>query len=438
MDMTVIGIIGIIVLIVLLFLGMNVGFSMLAVGFVGFVVAMSQNAALATIKTVPFNTVANFNLSIIPLFVLMGQFCFHSGVSTDLFQTCYKWFNRFSGGLAVSTIGASMLFSALCGSSPATVATMGTVCHPEMKRYGYKDALSTGSIAAGGTLGILIPPSVGFILYGIATGNSIGALFAAGLFPGIILGFMYMGCVVLMCKNDPTLAPMNDERFSWIEKFKSLKGVIFVVILFVVVIGGIFAGIFTANEGAAIGAFGSFLILLFRRKLTLKVLLASLHGTVSTTAMTFLILIGAYVFNIFLAFTQIPQAVARAASAMDVHNYVILIIFLLVFIVLGLVFDSIAMLLLLVPIFYPLILDMGMDPIWFGVLMVMCMECGQITPPVGINVFVIKGIAKEVPLQTIFRGVFPFFLTLLVAIVIMVTFPQISLSLPYFLYPPLA
>ena len=434
MSLLTIGIIGVIALLVLLFLGMNVGFSMIAVGFVGYIVAINTPAALGVMKTVPFNTVANFNLSVIPLFVLMGQFCLHSGISAGLYRACYKWLSRLNGGLAVATIGASALFSALCGSSPACAATMGTVCLPEMRKYGYKNTLSTGCLAAGGTLGILIPPSVGFILYGVASSNSIGALFAAGLIPGVVLTLFYVFTIMLICKIDPKAGPKG-EVFTWGEKFKALLDVLPMVVLFVVVIGGIFRGLFTANEGAAVGAFGAFVFLLFSGRMNMKTLKAALFGSIKTSCMIYLIIIGGHVFGNFMAMTRLPAAIADAVTSMHANNYVVLALILLIYIALGLAMDSLAMLLVLIPIFYPLIENMGMNPIWFGVLMVMCMETGQITPPVGINVFVIYGIAKDIPMQTIFRGVTPFFLALLLAIVTMVAFPGLSLTLPNLLYP---
>jgi len=427
------GIVGIIVLIILLFMGMNVGFCMLAVGFVGFAAAVNVPAAIGLLKTIPFNTAANFNLSVIPLFILMGQFCFHSGVSTGLYETCYKWMSRLNGGLSVATIGACSLFSAICGSSTATAATMGTVCMPEMKKYGYKDTLSTGCLAAGGTLGILIPPSVGFILYGISTGNSIGALFAAGLIPGIVLTLFYVFTILIICKIDPNKGPKG-ERFSWAERFRSLKGVFAIALLFVIVIGGIFAGFFTANEGAAIGSFGAFLFMLFRGKVNKQSMKAALYGTIKTSAMIFLIIIGAYVFGYFLTITKLPMSIATSVAAMDVSPYIVLILILLVYMAMGTIMDSLAMLLLLVPIFYPLIMDLGMNPIWFGVLMVMIMETGQITPPAGINVFVISGIAKDVPMQTIYKGVAPFLLALVLCVAVIIALPQIALWLPSVLY----
>ena len=428
-----IGIIGVVALLVLLFLGMNVGFTMIAVGFVGYIAAVNTSAAVGVLKTIPFNTVANFNLSVIPLFVLMGQFCLHSGISAGLYQACYKWLSRLNGGLAIATIGASALFAALSGSSPACAATMGTVCLPEMRKYKYKNSLATGSIAAGGTLGILIPPSVGFILYGVASSNSIGALFAAGLIPGIVLTLFYVFTILLICKRDPYAGPKG-EVFSWPEKFRALAGVLPMIVLFVVVIGGIFVGLFTANEGAAVGAFGAFVFLIFNKRLNMKTLKATLFGTIKTSCMIYLIIIGGHVFSNFMAITRLPAAIADAVTSLSVSNYVVLALILLIYIAMGLAMDSLAMLLILIPIFYPLIENMGMNPIWFGVLMVMCMETGQITPPVGINVFVIYGIAKDIPMQTIFRGVLPFFFALLLAIVVMVVFPGLSLTLPNLLY----
>ena len=433
MDLTTIGLLGVVALIVLLFLGMNVGFTMIAVGFIGYIAAINSPAAIGVLKTVSFTTVANYNLSVIPLFVLMGQFCFHSGISTGLYNACYKWLGRLKGGLAIATIGASALFAALSGSSPACAATMGTVCLPEMRRYKYKNTLSTGCLAAGGTLGILIPPSVGFILYGVATETSVGKLFAAGLVPGIILTLFYIGAIVLICARDPKAGPKG-EKFTMAEKFKSLVEVLPMIVLFIIVIGGIFAGLFTANEGAAVGAFGAFAFLVLRRRLNMKTLRAALFGAIKTSCMIFMILIGGHIFASFMAMTKLPATIADMVGALNVNDYVVLALILGLYIALGCAMDALAMLLVLLPIFFPMIVEMGMDPIWFGVLMVMCMETGQITPPVGINVFVIFGIAKDIPLQTIFKGVLPFFFALIIAIVVMVAFPVLSTALPAFLY----
>jgi len=427
------GIVGMIILVALLLMGMNVGICMLAVGFIGYALAINFNAAIGLLKAMPFATIANFNLAIIPLFILMGQFCFHSGISSDLYETCYKWMSRMRGGLSVATIGACALFSAVCGSSPAAAATMGTVCLPEMRKYNYENGLSTGCLAAGGTLGIMLPPSIAFILYGIATGNSIGALFAAGIVPGLVLTLAYVITALIICKIDPSKGPKG-EIFTLSEKIKSLKNVWSIVVLFVVVIGGIFLGYFTPNESSAVGAFGAFIFLVIRKKCTPKILGEALFGTVKTAAMILMIILGATIFGKFLTITKITTSLARGVSDMDIPPLAVICMMLLIYIVLGFVMDSLAMLMLLVPIFYPIVMDLGMDPIWFGVLIVLAMETGQITPPIGINVFVIAGVAKDIPLFTIYRGVAPFLLALVIVMILMIAFPPFSTALPSLLY----
>lgn len=425
----VVGILGIFALLVLLFLGMNIGFAMLAVGFFGFAIVRSLSGALGHLMTIPFSTASSFPLSVIPLFVLMGQFAFYSGLSEDLYKACHRWLGRLPGGLAVATIGACGCFAAICGSSTANAATMGTVCIPEMRRYRYAPSLTTGCVAAGGTLGILIPPSVGFILYGVISQQSIGALFAAGMIPGIMLMVLYMLTVIIQTMRNPQLGPPG-EKFTLPEKFQSAVGVLPVFALFVLVIGGMFLGFFTANEGAAIGALGAFLFMAFRGKCTWDNVRLALGSTVRTTCMIFLIMIGTNMFGFFLTISRLPAMLASAVPAMDVSPYLVLVFVLLIYLVLGCVMDSLAMVLLLAPIFLPVITGMGMNPIWFGVMMVMIMEAGLITPPVGMNVFVIKGVAGDVPLGAIFRGVTPFIAALIIAVGLVIAFPQIALWLP--------
>ena len=433
MSLMTIGILGIVALIILLFAGMNIGFAMLTVGFLGFAAAVNLDGALGLLKSVPFNTTANFSLSVIPLFVLMGQFAFHAGLSADLYRAVYVWIGRMPGGLAAATIGACGGFAAICGSSTATAATMGTVCLPEMRKYNYANSLSTGSIAAGGTLGILIPPSVGFILYGITAEQSIGELFAAGFLPGALLVLYYIGTIVLIVKRKPELGPKGD-KFTFKEKLVALKGVIGILVLFIVVIGGIFGGIFTANEGAAVGAIGAFIFLVARGKFSWDAMKKSLADTVKISSMIFLIIIGANIFGYFLTVTRITSGFADAILAMNTSPYVILIMILLLYLLMGCIMDSLAMIVLLVPIFMPVINALGMNPIWFGVLMVMVMESGLITPPVGMNVFIIGGVAKNVPMQQIFRGVFPFLIALILCIATIMIFPKIALFLPELFY----
>jgi len=433
-DTTVVGLIGILVLVILLFMGLHVGMTMLIVGFVGYAYVVNPVGALGVLKTILYTTGSNYTLTVIPLFVLMGQFAYYSGLSKKLYDASYKWLGHLPGGLAVATIGACAFFSAICGSSTATAATFGTVSFPEMKKYRYEPGLATGAIVAGGTLGILIPPSVGFILYGVITEQSIGRLFAAGFIPGFILALSYMTAVVLQVKRRPEIGP-SSQRFSWRERFVALVDVLPVLLLFVFVIGGIFGGMFTANEGAAVGAFGTFLYLCWCKQLTLNNLMKSLQDTMRTTAMIFLVIIGAYVFGYFLAVTKIPMNLAAFISGLAVNRYIVLIIIMVMYAFLGCLMDSLAMVLLTVPIFYPVITGLGFDPIWFGVLMVMVMEMGMITPPVGMNIYVIKGVVgDEVSMGTIFRGVVPHVFAITVALAIMIAFPKLSLWLPSLLY----
>lgn len=433
MSMTILAIVGIIILVVLLLSGVHIGFSMMIVGFFGYVIATNFAGGLGTLKTVPFSQTANYSLSVIPLFVLMGQFAFEAGLSSDLFDACYKFLGRIRGGLSIATIVASAGFAAICGSSAASSATMGVVCLPEMKKYKYDDGLSTGCLAAGGTLGILIPPSVGFILYGISAEESISALFSAGIIPGIVLVICYIVAILIIVKKNPEKGPRG-EKFTMKEKVISLLHVIPVLILFVLVIGGIFVGWFTANEGGAIGAFGTFLLMLIRKWGDWKAFKRALLEAVKTSAMILLIITGAYVFGYFLTITMLPITLANAIAAMSASKYVVLILLLVIYIVLGCIMDSLSMVVLLVPIFLPIVQEMNINLIWFGVLMVMAMEMGQITPPVGINAFIIAGIAKDVPLMKVFRGLIPFIIALGCCIVLILAFPQLSLLLPNLLY----
>lgn len=430
MSSIAIGLLGIVALLVLLYFGVHIGMAMTIVGFVGFtLVTGNPMAALGSLKTVPFTTSANFNLSVIPMFVLMGQIAYYAGISGDLYNACYKWLGRLRGGLAVATIVACSGFAAICGSATATTATMGVACLPEMDKYGYKRTLSTGAISAGGTLGILIPPSTGFILYGTAAEVSVGKLFAAGMLPGILLALFYAATVVIICLIDPAAGPKG-EKVSMGEKVRSLTGILPIIILFIIVLGGIFMGWFTPNEGGAIGAFVMFVLMVIRKKASLKNIIASLYDTIKTTAMIFLIMIGAYVFGYFLTASRMPIELATWAAGLDVSPYIILIAILLVYAVLGCFVDSLPLIVLLVPIFLPIITNLGFDKLWFGVLMVMLMQLGLITPPVGMCCYVMAGVSKDTPLQTIFKGTAPFIIALVAAVAIVMAFKPLSTFLP--------
>lgn len=433
-----IAILGVVVLLVLLFMGMNIGTCMMAVGFFGswvvflakgLTVQKALNAALIVFQKIPFTQATNYTFVVIPLFVLMGQLCYYSGMSAGLYNMASKLLGNLKGGLAMATVAACGCFGAICGSSAATAATMGVVALPEMKKHGYQDSLACGSIAAGGTLGILIPPSTGFIMYGIIAGESIGKLFTAGIMPGILLALCYCVSIAVQVRVKPDLAP-DKVKYPMKEKIRSLAGGIPMVILFVVAIGGIMTGFFTAVEASAMGTFCAFLYMLYKRTFNWKVFKASLIETVKTSGMMFLILIGAYVFGNFLTVTGLPTSLATFIGGLHVSRWVILFVILVIYAIMGCLMDSLAMVLITVPIFYPVMMNLGFDGIWYGVIMVMVMELGLITPPVGMNCYIVAGVAKDVPLWTIFKGVAPCLVGMVVAVILVCIFPQIATWLP--------
>jgi tripartite ATP-independent transporter DctM subunit len=429
MTPTAIGIIGIISLFVLLAMRIPVGIVMMVIGAVGVGVLNGWQAALATIGSEPFVIASNFELLIIPMFVLMGNLASISGMSRDLYGAAYAWFGHWRGGLAIATIAACAGFAALSGSSVASAITMGRVSLPEMRRYNYHPRLATGCIAAGGTLGILIPPSTGFVIYAILTEESIGRLFLAGIVPGLLLTGLFMLSIGIQTRINPMLGPPGPvmpmpERIKATIQASSMIGIV------VVTIGGIYSGFFTAGEAAGVGAFLAFSLAVVRRAVTKESLTTTLLQTVRTSAFAFLILIGAHVFNPFLALTQIPTDLAELLIGTELPRVGILIILLASFIVLGTFLEGFAILVLSLPIVHPLIVQLGYDPIWFGVLMVIVLEMGLISPPVGVNVFVVKSIADDVPMSEIFIGILPFWLAMFVCMVILVAFPQIALFLP--------
>lgn len=429
MDPVLVGAIGIVFLLVLLAISIPVGVAMIVVGFLGIAYLISWGGALNMMSLVPFAKASSYTLSVVPLFILMGHFGFHSGLSRDMYNAAYHWLGRLRGGLAMATIAGCAGFASICGASPATAATMGTVCIPEMKKYGYDSSLATGSVAAGGTLGILIPPSLGFVIYGIISENSIISLFISGIIPGIVLSLLFMAAIYVAVSRRPGIAP-DGPGFTWKERFVSLRSVWTVALLFIFVIGGMFFGFFSPTESAAIGAFGTLLIMIFRKKFTLENFFSSLLATGKTTGMVFLILIGAFVFGYFIALSRIPAALTAFVSDLPLHPTVIMIGILLVYVLLGCFMDAIAMVSLTVPVFYPVVIGLGFDPIWFGVVVIAVMEMGLITPPVGMNVYVLAGVAKGVPIEVIFRGIFPFLAALVVFVALLFLFPNAVLWLP--------
>ena len=429
MDPALIGIACLVLFFILVFLGMPVGFSFAIVGFLGFICIRNFNQALSLLGLIPYAWCSGYMLVVIPLFVLMGQFAFHSGISGDLYAAGYRWVGKQPGGLALATQLACTGFAACSGSSLASAATMGVVSLPEMKKYNYSPRLATACVAAGGTLGILIPPSIIFIIYGLITETSIGKLFIAGILPGLLLSACFLLLIYAMCRRNPKLGP-SGPHFTWQQKISSLWGVWGMLVLFLLVIGGIYFGIFTPTEAGAIGAFGAFLITIIRRKLTWANLVTTLKGTVQTTAMIFMIVIGAQIFNSFLALSGVPTMIADWLANLPLSRYAILAAILILYIPLGMVMDALPMLLLTLPTLFPVVMGLGFDPILFGVLVVLMSELANISPPMGMNLYIVKGVAKEVPIEQIILGIIPFALVMIGFIVILIVFPQISLFLP--------
>ena len=429
MDPLTIGYIGCIALIVLLFCSMPVAISMGLVGVIGFAAINSWSGALGVLRTNLFGTFSNENLVVIPLFVFMGQVSFHSGISRRLYHAAYCWLGWMKGGMAVATVGACAAFSAVCGSGPATAATMAAVALPEMRRFKYDPALAAGTVAAGGSLGMLIPPSVVFIVYGTLTGQTIDKLFVAGILPGLLCVVLFCLVVAIRCHFNPSLGPQAPSM-PWRERIKSLLGSLEMLLLFALVIGGIYKGWFTPNEGAAVGAAGSVILALIRGNCSWAMLHRAALETLQTSCMILFIIACANMFGRFLAVSQIPMLLANWLVSIQVHAYIVLMMIMAFYFLIGLFVDSLALVLLTVPILYPVILQLGFDPIWFGVIVVIITQMGVITPPVGINVYVVNGADRSLSLNTIFRGAFPFLLALFAAFFLLLFFPGIATWLP--------
>lgn len=429
MSMTLVGVLGIVALFVLIFSRIPVGFVMALVGVVGFAAITNVDAAMSMMVKDVFEVFGSYNLTVMPLFILMGQLAFHAGISTRLFNVAYKMIGHWPGGMAIATIGACAGFSAICGSTNATAATMASVTLPEMKKYGYRDSIATGVVAAGGSLGILIPPSVVFILYGIMTEQSIGSLFMAGILPGIVLTLLFMAVVMGWAVLDPTVAPRGPKATFW-EKIKALGGVFETLVLFVLVMGGLFGGLFTPTEAGGVGAMGTLVIALVQRNISFKGILAALDETTRISAMIFVIVAGATIFGHFLALTRLPFDIADMVSHLNLPHFAVMALIILVYLIGGCFIDALALIMLTVPIFYPVVTAMGFDPVWFGVVIVLVTQMGVITPPVGLNVYVVQSVATDVPLGTIFKGAFPLLLAIVVITLFLIFVPQLALFLP--------
>ena len=423
------GVLGILLLMVLLFARMPIAFAMAWIGIIGSWYFMGLDAGLGLLMTRPYFQGTFYFVVVIPFFFLMGSFCFHAAISRDLYDTCATWLGRLPGGLASATVGGCAGFAAICGDSLATAAAMGTVALPELRRHNYDNGLATACIAAGGTLGILIPPSMGFIFYSLITEVSTAVLFIAGIIPGIILAGLFILSITIRARFNPKLGPPGPQT-TWKEKFASLKGTWAMLVLFLMVIGGIYMGIFTVIEAGAVGALGAFGMILVKRRFKWSTVLGALHDSTRTSGMLLVTLIGVMILGYFMGTSKLPIETADFISALPVNRYVILTLVLLVYVVLGMLMNIIPMILLTLPIFWPTIVVLGFDGVWFGVIMVIMMEMGQITPPIGMNVFVIAGVAKDIPVGTIFKGIVPFVFVEVIFLVILTIFPQIATWLP--------
>ncbi|MCA0203105.1 TRAP transporter large permease [Pararhodobacter sp.] len=424
-----IGIIGMASLFVLLGFRIPVAFAMFVVGFLGIAAMRGFNVALNYLASEPFTLGASAELVVVPLFILMGNVATETGMSRRLYDAAYAIIGSVRGGLASATIIGCGGFAALSGSSVASALTMGRVSLGEMERFGYDNRLSTGSVAAGGTLGILIPPSTGFVIYAILTQESIGRLFLAGVLPGLLLLAMFVLTIILMCWIWPEMGPAG-PRTTLTEKMRAMVGAVPILSVIVITIGGIYTGIFSPTEASAVGAGLIIAIGLISRTLTLRAFWAAAKSSVVTTATVMLILIAAHMIIPFLALTHIPQQLGGFLSGLDVPPLVVLGLILFCYLILGCFLEGFAMLVLTMPIFFPVIQQLGLDPIWFGVLVVLTLEMGLISPPVGVNVFIVKSLVPHVTLGTIFRGVVPFWIAMMVTLGLLVAFPQIALYLP--------
>ena len=429
MSPVAVGVIGIAVLIFIFMLGMPVGFAMAFVGLVGFCYLVSPDAGLSLLARDVFSSLSSYSLTVIPMFIFMGAIAYATGMSRRLYAASHNLFGRVRGGLAMATIAACAGFAAICGSTAATAAAMGRVALPEMKRYGYDDSLATGSVASAGSLGILIPPSTVFIVYGVLTEQSIGKLFIAGVFPGVLLAALFMAAVVILCWRKPALAPAGQPT-TFKQKLIGLGGISEMLVLFLLVMGGLFLGWFSPVQAGAVGATGALLIGLVRRQLDWAGFKQAVGETVKVTCEIMVIVTGAVILGHFIAVTTIPLILADWVAGLPLPSAAIMAIIVFMYLLGGMFMDALALITLTIPIIYPVVLTMGFDPIWFGVIIVLVTEMGVITPPVGINVYVIKGIAEDIPLETIFKGIFPFLLALIIAVALLIAFPNIATFLP--------
>ena len=428
MSSPLIGVIGIVILLILIFLRFWIGFAMLIIGFLGYAYIAGVQPALKILALVPHSTLAEYSFSVLPMFMFMGVITAKTGLGEDLYRTAYEWVGEFRGGLAIATTLACAIFAAINSTSMAAVVALGPLAVPEMKKLKYQESLATGCIAGGATLGILIPPSMGFIFYAILTEQSVGHLFMAGIIPGILMVTLFIVCILIITRVNPLAGPAG-RKTSFYEKLFSLKYCLGTLLILLLILLGIYLGIFTPTEAGGIGAFGAISVAVVRRQLTFQRLIDSLLDTTKTMGMISLIIVGSYVLMRFITITDLPSTIVQIIYNLQLPRYVVLSIIIVIYIICGMFFDVVAAMAITIPILYPIILALGFDPIWFGVILVMLIEMGLITPPIGLNVYVLSGISGIDP-NIIFRGIWPFAGSMFVCVILNVIFPKLSLFLP--------
>jgi C4-dicarboxylate transporter DctM subunit len=426
-----VGAIGILAVVALTFAGVQVGFAMMIVGTIGFSYIRSLGAGLHMLTTEIFGTFSSFTLSVVPMFVFMGSLAFAAAMSGRLYEAARVLLGRIPGGLAIASTAACAGFAAVCGSTTATAAAVGAVALPEMKKHGYADTLATGCVAAAGGLGILIPPSAVLIVYGIMTEQSIGQLFIAGVLPGLLLAFLISLAIILLCWRNKTLGPAAPST-TFKQKLGAFLKMSEALVIFGLVMGGLYAGWFTPTQAGAGGAAAVLLVSLIRRSISWHGFLNAVRETVPVSCMVMVLIAGGFIFGRLMAVAKIPFAITDWAAASNMPPIAIMAVIILVHLIGGCFMDAFAMVVISIPIIYPVVLSLGYDPIWFGIIIILIVEMGGITPPVGLNVFVIKGIAKDVPLETVFKGILPFIWPIAICIVLLMVFPQIATFLPRF------
>ena len=430
MDPIMVGILGSGLLFLFLLMGVPIAFSLMLVGFLGTTYLTSINAALPMVARTVYESSSHYPYTIIPLFIVMGSYAEITGISGDLYDTFDKWLRRLPGGLGMATIASIAGFSAISGSSVASSAAFGKVAYPEMRRFNYSPRLAAGTIAAGATIDFLIPPSLGFVIFGMLTEQSIGKLLISGMIPGLMLAGAFMAILYVWVRFHPNSALSSPEGVSWKEKISALKGIWETIVIFLLVIGGIYTGLFTPTEAAGVGATLIFLMAIWKRKLTWKILLASLFEATRVSVMVLFLVAGANVFSYFLALSTIPMKVSTWIIGLGVSKYLVLTIIVFIYLLLGCFLDAISMMILTLPVIFPVILNLGFDPIWFGVVCVLMMGAGLITPPMGLCVFTVASIAKDAPLEEVFKGALPFLIAILLITFLITLYPQIALFLP--------